>query len=511
MARTAGPGAHAYGATLLKVLEVTRAPDRRAVAVVGILEGRQEIADRLRRIAAYRGTLALRAAIATGAVAVLALGSALRPVVAAEAPAALPGGRVSLTKNAAGTLVLSGSMPAAATNSSSELDEQKPTLERRVTEPQEMLERVQAPSVDQKRDLSASAAQSLSNDVTRAQQELARMQARLEQMKDYRARGADLTALPFVASDGLVAELKQKLAAEELNAKSLGERYGERHPQVIASAARLADLRSALTKAVDAVATRIEAEQDLASRNLATMKEELGRRQAEATELQRLAEEYAAKDRELRIQQQLVKSMQARMGATLAAQKAAAPFSVSVVGAVNRQGAIEFSASETPIVLEAIARAGGFAGNANRGALRLIRREADGTRSSRTLAEEDVMLGTAPEVQLRAGDVIVVPEKAPVAPATISVTGQVVNPGRFAIPDGGRIPVMDVIAMAGGPSRLADMKRVRITSRRGPHGESGTMVIDLSKLFSPGATGAEPQAEVEVQSGDMIFVPERIL
>src|SRR6185369_1387851 len=66
-------------------------------------------------------------------------------------------------------------------------------------------------------------------------------------------------------------------------------------------------------------------------------------------------------------------------------------FQVSVVGAVNTQSAVTLWARDNPIVLDAIARAGGFAANANRDAVRIIRSKADGSRETVALTETLVM------------------------------------------------------------------------------------------------------------------------
>ncbi len=62
--------------------------------------------------------------------------------------------------------------------------------------------------------------------------------------------------------------------------------------------------------------------------------------------------------------------------------------------------------------------------------------------------------------EILAGDVIIVQKAAPVY-----VTGEVIRPGEFAIPEGG-LPLMQAVAMASGITREAKTKNIKIYRRK---------------------------------------------
>ena len=163
----------------------------------------------------------------------------------------------------------------------------------------------------------------------------------------------------------------------------------------------------------------MEAGVDGARRAYASARELLEQRTHESQRFDRLKAEYDLRARELHAQEALLQEMIRRAADEMAGVAPAAAttpvpaggFSVSVLGAVNRQGSVAFAATEKPIVLDAIARAGGFAANASRRGVRLIRVDAAGVRSTRELTEENLMAGDGDAGALRPGDVIFVPEK----------------------------------------------------------------------------------------------------
>jgi len=62
--------------------------------------------------------------------------------------------------------------------------------------------------------------------------------------------------------------------------------------------------------------------------------------------------------------------------------------------------------------------------------------------------------------EIFAGDIIIVQKAAPVY-----VTGEVVRPGEFNIPEGG-LPLMQAVAMASGITREAKTKNIKIYRRK---------------------------------------------
>ncbi|MFO1451551.1 MAG: polysaccharide biosynthesis/export family protein [Opitutaceae bacterium] len=87
----------------------------------------------------------------------------------------------------------------------------------------------------------------------------------------------------------------------------------------------------------------------------------------------------------------------------------------------------------------------------------------------------------------------------------INVLGAVNTPQSLSVPPEQSLTLLDAISRAGGFSRAADRKKVRLT-RTGPDGKRQTHVINADELM----TGNQGQAWVLLVN-DIIFVPERIL
>jgi len=82
----------------------------------------------------------------------------------------------------------------------------------------------------------------------------------------------------------------------------------------------------------------------------------------------------------------------------------------------------------------------------------------------------------------------------------IHVLGEVKKPGTFAYQEG--LTVVQAVTMAGGFTALAKDNRVSIT--RKIDGEDQVFVVDVKKIISNKAPN------VPLQSGDIIYVPERV-
>jgi polysaccharide biosynthesis/export protein len=91
------------------------------------------------------------------------------------------------------------------------------------------------------------------------------------------------------------------------------------------------------------------------------------------------------------------------------------------------------------------------------------------------------------------------------AERSVNVIGAVNNAGRVQFPQERGLTVVDAISLAGGQSRLADLKRVKLT-RKNANGEVIIQEIDVDALMKRGGRDA-----VRLEKGDVLFVPERIL
>lgn len=88
---------------------------------------------------------------------------------------------------------------------------------------------------------------------------------------------------------------------------------------------------------------------------------------------------------------------------------------------------------------------------------------------------------------------------------SVNVLGQVGKPDRIPFPQEKGLTIIEAIALAGGPTRLADLRRVKLT-RKLEDGTSLVEEIDVSAMMNKGGRGA-----VQLRTGDVIYVPERIL
>jgi polysaccharide export outer membrane protein len=88
---------------------------------------------------------------------------------------------------------------------------------------------------------------------------------------------------------------------------------------------------------------------------------------------------------------------------------------------------------------------------------------------------------------------------------SVNVLGQVGKPDRIPFPQEKGLTIIEAIALAGGPTRLADLRRVKLT-RKFEDGTSLVEEVDVSAMMNKGGRGA-----VQLRTGDVIYVPERIL
>ncbi len=88
---------------------------------------------------------------------------------------------------------------------------------------------------------------------------------------------------------------------------------------------------------------------------------------------------------------------------------------------------------------------------------------------------------------------------------TTQILGAVNAAGAIVFPSEKQMGLVEAIARAGGQSRLADLKRVRLT-RIGAEGKIENYIINVDDLMK-GVSGEKWL----LQKGDIIFVPERLL
>ena len=87
----------------------------------------------------------------------------------------------------------------------------------------------------------------------------------------------------------------------------------------------------------------------------------------------------------------------------------------------------------------------------------------------------------------------------------VSMSCNVTNAGRVQFPLERGLTIIEAIALAGGQTRLADLKKVKLT-RKKENGDTEVQEIDVDALMKRGGRDAFP-----LQKDDVIFVPERII
>jgi polysaccharide export outer membrane protein len=91
------------------------------------------------------------------------------------------------------------------------------------------------------------------------------------------------------------------------------------------------------------------------------------------------------------------------------------------------------------------------------------------------------------------------------SPKTTQILGAVNSPGAIVFPPEQKMGIVEGIARAGGHSRLADLRRVKLT-RTDAEGKTETFTINVDELMK--GSGSDHWL---LQKGDVIFVPERLL
>lgn len=167
---------------------------------------------------------------------------------------------------------------------------------------------------------------------------------------------------------------------------------------------------------------------------------------------------------------------------------------VSVLGAVRNPGQVVIPLSGRIDLATAMASAGGLAAEADRDAIQLTR----GKGGVSTFSMEDIETGASGRVQLDSGDRIIV-NKSRFIGKNITVLGPVGRPGPMDYPLGGKLDLVQAIAMAGGMTEMANPKKVTINRK-------GTILkVDFKEISQRG------DRVYPILPGDVITVAERWL
>jgi polysaccharide export outer membrane protein len=162
---------------------------------------------------------------------------------------------------------------------------------------------------------------------------------------------------------------------------------------------------------------------------------------------------------------------------------------VSVLGEVQKPGVYSVLGNRT--LLDVISQAGGTTMYA--GSSVTVKRNSDGTLLTIPLTRNATNT-LASDVRLQPGDKVIIPRAS-----LVYVLGDVGRPGGFLMQNGGRMTVLQAMALAGGQTRTASMDNARLIHKT----DSGytDAHIRLKKIMN----GHEP--DTELQAEDILYVP----
>lgn len=192
------------------------------------------------------------------------------------------------------------------------VDEQKKKVDQLALRLQEYKEKAKTTSFDQRKDIVNDTLKAIALEVQKAQIVLQSAEIQLNQIKEHRAKGLDLTGLQFIASKPLIAELMQQLAAQKIEIAKLSESFRDKHPKMIAAKNSQTQTEKELERAVNSVCAQVEAEFRSAQSNYESRLKELEKNKAESLDLERAAVDYNQLERDFRTQELILQSIAAR-------------------------------------------------------------------------------------------------------------------------------------------------------------------------------------------------------
>ena len=204
---------------------------------------------------------------------------------------------------------------------------QQQLVERLARELQAYKEKNQMVSLDQRKDIVSEALKAINLEVTKAGIVLNAAENRRNQIQEVRARNGDLTELPFIATQPTIIELMKQLAAQKVVLQQLSARYRAKFPKMMEAQNSYDQIKRELDRAINSVCAQVESDYQAALQAYKQDEQELQRRTRESLEVDHAALEYDDKQRNLRIQEDVLKNITQRrtetsMSSNIATQNA---------------------------------------------------------------------------------------------------------------------------------------------------------------------------------------------
>jgi polysaccharide export outer membrane protein len=163
---------------------------------------------------------------------------------------------------------------------------------------------------------------------------------------------------------------------------------------------------------------------------------------------------------------------------------------VSITGEVNKPGS--YPIVQARRLVDLILEAGGTTSRAGK-TVTIVHADSPGTPLVVTLGN-DLFSSVTANMQLQPGDIVTVGRGG-----VVYVIGEVNKPGAFVLENNQNVTVLQALAMAAGPTRVASLRGARILHQEG----SGvkTTNIDLAHLLKA------QNSDIALRSDDILWVP----
>lgn len=192
------------------------------------------------------------------------------------------------------------------------VDDQRKKVEQLADMLQAYKEKNNMVSLDSRKDIVNETLKAINLEANRAANTLNAAEIRLNQVKEHRAKGVDLTDLPFIANQPNITALTQQRATQQIAIAQLRERYLPKHPKMVEATNSLAQTERELKKAIDSVCAQVESDYQSAIRNNDQVQEDLKKQKAESLDLDRYALQYTKLERDLKQSEQILLSITGR-------------------------------------------------------------------------------------------------------------------------------------------------------------------------------------------------------
>ena len=173
---------------------------------------------------------------------------------------------------------------------------------------------------------------------------------------------------------------------------------------------------------------------------------------------------------------------------------------VSIIGAVGKPGMYELIGSVS--LLEMVSQAGGLTDQAGR-ELYILREGENGTQTKLAIDLNDLIINNNQKlnIPLMPKDVINIPIDQIIS---VFVFGAVRNPGALQAKMSKKITLLQAIAQAGGTAEGASKSGIVIKRKDHRTGKETNISVNLKDIIK----GKKP--DVELQEGDVVYVPESV-